>query len=67
VWSFFELDDRHPDLNALTDLNQQLGDVTRPRRGDFDDRFFCLHRQQRLIDHNVIAFGDVPAHDFGFL
>ena len=37
------------------------------RRGDFHHRLFGLDRDQRLIDDDVVALGDVPGDDLRLL
>jgi hypothetical protein len=52
---------------ARTRLDQQPSDMTGVRRGYVDHRFVGFDRHQRLIGDDMIAGGDVPDDDLGFL
>jgi hypothetical protein len=62
-----ELNQGRTDLQALVRLAEQSLDVSRTRRGNLNYGFLGLDGNQGFIDHNVIAFGDVPCNDLGIL
>jgi hypothetical protein len=63
----FEFHEGRTNLDPLALPGNKPRDMARLRRGNFDDGLFGLDRDQRLVDDNVIAFGDMPLHDFSFL
>ena len=68
AWSaFLEFDERRTDLDPLAGIDEQARDAARLRRWHFDDRLFGLDRDERLVGDDMIAFGDMPGDDLGFL
>ena len=45
----------------------QFGDHTRPRAGDFHQRFVRFHLRKGLVFGNLIAHRDSPLDEFGFV
>jgi hypothetical protein len=65
--AFLEFDERRAHFNPFAHVSQQLGDVTGLWRWHFNNCLFGFNRNQRLINDDVIAFGNVPTDDLGFL
>ena len=65
--TLIEVDQGRPHRHDVARLGVQLGDASGMGRRYLDDRLVGLHRQQRLLVDHLIADGDVPVDDLGFL
>src|SRR5262249_54071582 len=52
------------DLDQIALYAKPLCDGSAPRRRNLHNGFVGLHRHQRLIYHNMVAFVYQPSHDF---
>src|SRR5207248_9445803 len=61
--AFGKLDQRGSHLDQVAFGAEQTRDAAALRRGYLDYGLVGLDRKQRLVDHDVIAFVDVPTND----
>ena len=54
-------------IDDVTFRTTQFGDHTRPRAGDFHQRFVRFHLRKGLVFGNLIAHRDPPLDEFGFV
>jgi hypothetical protein len=57
--------DRDADVDGLALLDEQAGDHTIPRAGQFHDRLRGLDVDDDLVDLDSVAGLDLPGHDVG--
>ena len=62
-----ERDQRRPGLDDVAHGAVQLGDQAGMRCRDLDHGLVGLHRDERLVGHDVVALADVPGDDLGLL